>query len=149
MSRPKAPLNFLVVEDETILAMDIGLMIEDAGHQVLAEATSLKDVLALKHIESPHVAFVDLQLADGSSGLDVCAFIREYWASAIVVFVTANPAHIRREHGAHGVIAKPFSRNGLMSAMRYIAEGISDPPPTSPQPSGFMTFPTWTQSTTL
>jgi CheY-like chemotaxis protein len=146
MKRPSPPLSFLVVEDETILAMDLSSMIEDAGHQVVAEAASLREVKALHRGASPHVAFVDLQLAEGSSGLDVCAFIRERWASAIVVFVTANPGHIQTHHGAHGVIAKPFSRNSLMSAMRYIAEGICDPPPSSPHPVDFKSFPRLSES---
>ena len=141
MSRVSAPLNFLVVEDEAILAMDIGSMIEDAGHQVVAEATCLRDVEALDDDLAPHVAFVDLQLANGSSGLDVCSHIRTHWAGAIIIFVTANPTRLPPAHGAHGVIPKPFSRNGLMAALRYVAEGICDPPPVSTPPRDFTTFP--------
>jgi CheY-like chemotaxis protein len=149
MDRPTAPLRFLVVEDEALLAMDLGMLIEDAGHGVVAEATSLREVQGLDDDIDPHVAFVDLQLAEGSSGVDVCAHIQRQWADAIVIFVTANPRKLSDDHaGAHGVIAKPFSRNGVMSALRYITEGICDPPPSVATPAEFTVFPefeaTWT-----
>ncbi|MDX7953659.1 response regulator [Lichenihabitans sp. Uapishka_5] len=139
------PLRFLVVEDEALLAMDLGMLIEDAGHGVVAEAACLREVQGLDDAIAPHVAFVDLQLAEGSSGLDVCAHIQSHWADAIIIFVTANPKKLPDDHaGAHGVIAKPFSRNGLMSAMRYIVDGICNPPPSSPTPPDFTVFPAFT-----
>jgi hypothetical protein len=55
------------------------------------------------------------------------------------VFVTANPLKIPADFGgAHGVIPQPLSRNGPMSAMRCIEEGVCDPAPVSPQPSSFV-----------
>lgn len=139
MRRPKSPLSILVVEDEALLAMDIEAMIEDAGHQVIAEAASLFDVEALDKALAPDLALVDLQLAKGTSGLDVLALIQARWPDTFIVFVTANPMKLPGDcGGAHGCIPKPFSRNGLLSAMRYIEEGVCDPPPTSPQPSSFL-----------
>lgn len=139
MTRPKPPLRILIVEDEALLAMDIEAMVEDSGHFVVAEAASLHDVEELGDETNPDLAFVDIHLARGSSGLDVCQMIQARWAGAFIVFVTANPSKIPEDYcGAHGVIAKPFSRNGLMSAMRYIEEGVCDPPPTSPQPASFI-----------
>ncbi|MCW6506924.1 response regulator [Lichenifustis flavocetrariae] len=142
MGRRHTPLRFLVVEDEALLAMDLGMMIEDAGHHVVAEAGCLREVQGLDVGIAPDVAFVDLHLAEGSSGLDVCAHIKQNWGDAIIVFVTANPRKLRVDHpGAHGVIAKPFSRNGIMSALRYITEGICDPPPSASTPPDFTAFP--------
>jgi CheY-like chemotaxis protein len=147
MQRPIPPLRILVVEDEALLAMDMEAMIEDSGHEVIAEAASLFDVEALGDATCPDLAFVDIQLARGTSGLDVCQLIRGRWANTFIVFVTANPAKIPSDYcGAHGVIAKPFSRNGLMSAMLYITEGVCDPPPTSPQPTSFLASPSFAAS---
>lgn len=149
--RPIAPLRVLIVEDEALLAMDIESMIQDAGHLVIAESSSLGDVEALDIALRPDLAFVDVQLAKGSSGLDVCKLIHERWADTAIVFVTANPLKIPPDYcGHHGVIPKPFSRNGLMSAMRYIEEGVCDPPPVSPRPTSFIASPAtdalWTVS---
>lgn len=142
MSQCVAPLNVLIVEDEALLAMDIEAMIVDAGHRVVGEAASLREVRAMTLAKAPHVAFVDIQLAEDSNGLDVCTYIHKKWASTAVVFVTANPGKIPVDFcGAYGVIPKPFSRSGLMLAMRYLEEGVCDPPPVSPRPSSFLASP--------
>jgi CheY-like chemotaxis protein len=145
--RPCAPLRVLIVEDEALLAMDIEAMIEDTGHHVIAEAASLFDVEALPRDLAPDLAFVDIQLARDTSGIDVCRHIQASWPATFIVFVTANPKKIPADYcGAHGVIPKPFSRNGLMSAMRYIVEGVCDPPPVSPQPASFVASPIFAES---
>ena len=149
MKRRQAPLDILIIEDEALLVMDIEDMIVDAGHNVIADGASLFDVEAFPDDLNPDLAFVDIQLARGTSGLDACRVIRRRWPNAFVVFVTANPKKIPDDYcGAHGVIPKPFSRNGLLSAMRYIEEGVCDPPPTSPAPASFIASPAFAESWT-
>lgn len=135
-------MNVLIVEDEILLAMDIEAIVEDNGHRVLAEAASLKDVEALPDDIDPQLALVDIHLANGSNGLDVCKLIRKRWQDAIIVFVTANVAKIPDDFcGAHGVIAKPFSQAGVANAIRYLANGVFDPPPSMPQPASLIPSP--------
>ena len=139
MTQPTPPLGVLIVEDEALLAMDLEAMVEDTGHSVIAEASSLPEVAGLCDTLDPAIAFVDIQLAKGTSGLDVARLISQRWPATIIVFVTANVLKIPPDFaGAHGVIAKPFSRTGLISAMHYIAESVIDPPPVSAQPASFI-----------
>lgn len=143
MSLSTPPLCVLIVEDEALLAMDIELMIEDAGHRVVGEAASLYEVEDLEDRLDPDVAFVDIQLAQCTSGLDVSQLIQRRWPRTFIIFVTANAKKIPADFaGAHGVIPKPFSRNGLISAMRYIEEGVRSPPPSTPRPASFTAAPT-------
>ncbi len=142
MAYPKSPLRVMVVEDEVLLAMDIEAMVEDCGHVIVAEATCVDDVAALPDMPAPHLAFVDIQLANGSSGLDASALIQRRWADTIIVFVTANPLKVPADFGgAHGIIPKPFTRAGLTSAIHYIEEGVCDPPATAPLPASFIASP--------
>jgi len=135
-------MGVLIVEDEMLLAMDIEAMVEDSGHRVLGEAASLKDVQALTNAITPQLAFVDLHLADDSNGLEVSRFIQERWPDALIVFITANVARIPEDFaGAHGVIAKPFSHAGIANAINYLADGVSNPPPTTAQPASFTPSP--------
>ena len=131
--------------------MDIEIMVEDTGHQVVAEASSLHEVAALPESLAPDLAFVDIHLARDTNGLDVSALIQTRWTKAIIVFITANPKKVPDDYGgAHGLIAKPFSRAGLLSAMRYLTEGVCAPPPISSPPANFKIAPafaaTWSLS---
>ena len=133
-------MDVLIVEDEMLLAMDIEAMVEDSGHKVLAEASCLQDVAELPADIDPQLAFVDLHLAHGSNGLDVCRLIQQRWPSTLIVFVTANVSKIPEDFsGAHGVIAKPFSHAGVVNAIKYLAEGVFAPPPSIPTPSSLVT----------
>lgn len=139
---PKPPLRVLIVEDEALLAMDIEAMVEDLGHVIVGDAASLNDVEALANDLQPNLAFIDIQLARGSSGLDACRVVRNRWPGTEVVFVTANALIIPPDFcGSLGVIPKPFSRNGLVSAMKYLTEGLCDPPPVSQRPASFIAAP--------
>jgi len=138
MDRPKAPLAVLIVEDEALLAMDVEMMVEDAGHTVIGEATCMSEVEGLDPVRAPDIAFVDMQLADNSTGLEVCAYIQKRWTKTIIIFVTANPKKIPDDFaGAHGVIPKPFSRHGFMNALFYLQESVCRPPPNSALPGSF------------
>lgn len=135
-------LRVLIVEDEPLLVMDVEMMVEDAGHQVVAEAASLYDVEAMDLTLSPDLAFVDMHLALGTNGLAVSALIQQRWSQTLIVFVTANPAMIPAGFaGAHGVLPKPFSRNGFVSTLDYLHQGITAPPPLSLKPADFVAAP--------
>ena len=135
-------MQVLIVEDEMLLAMDMEAMVEDSGHRVLAEAASLQDVEALPEDLNPQLAFVDIHLAHNSNGLDVSRFIRKRWPDALIVFVTANVSKIPVDFcGAHGVISKPFSHSGVVNAIKYLADGVFDPPPHVPLPASFTPSP--------
>jgi len=135
-------MEILIVEDEMLLVMDIEAIVEDSGHHVAADAASLQEVEALPQGINFQLAFVDIHLANGSSGLDVSRLIQRRWPQALIVFVTANVAMIPDDFsGAHGVIAKPFSHAGVMNALRYLANGVFDPPPSIPRPDSLMPSP--------
>ena len=139
MTRETGALRILVVEDEALIVMDMETMIEDAGHEMIESAASVRAVRNLDPDLAPDLAFVDVQLARGSSGLDAADHIRAVWPDALIVFVTANPTVLLPdiEHG-DAVVPKPFSRNGLMTALTFLQRGIKDPPPRMPPPDGFI-----------
>lgn len=131
-------MNILIVEDETLLALELQSELEDAGHAVIGHAMSSRDALSLVEACRPDFAFVDIQLLDGPTGVDVG---RQYAQLGIpFVFVTGNLKRIPPDFaGAIGAIEKPYSQNGLQNALSYIerllnrvtgsAGGAEQPPP--------------------
>jgi len=135
------PLKVLIVEDEALLAMELESLVEEAGHSVVGWATSSAEAKTMVDAVEADIAFVDIHLSDGPSGVDVAEYISEK-KSSMVVFMTANPKRIPDHFaGAIGVIAKPYTMNGLTSALRYLQEGVRRPPPVSTRPAGFTLSP--------
>ena len=139
-------LRVLIVEDEMLLAMDIEALVEDCGHQVSAQVASLDEFEELPSELEPQLAFVDVHLAQGSSGLDVCRRTTARWPRCLVVFLTANVSKIPADYcGGHGVIAKPFSQSGMVTAIDFLADAISCPGVTKPRPAALTASPKFEQ----
>src|SRR5690606_32257496 len=85
--------SVLIIEDEPLIAMDIEQMLESLGHTVTGVARTHKEALDLFNQQRPGLALADIQLADGSSGIDaVNAMLRS--ASVPVIFITAFPERL-------------------------------------------------------
>lgn len=83
----------LIIEDEPMIAMHLEQIVEDMGHDVSAMAMTHADALARAHEVSPELVLADIQLADGSSGLDAVRDILESF-DVPVVFITAFPERL-------------------------------------------------------
>lgn len=135
------PLKVIIVEDEALLAMELESLVEDSGNVVVGWATGFDEAKALIDANGADIAFVDLNLADGPTGVKVAEYIRDSRRS-LAVFMTANPRSLPENYaGAIGVIAKPYTMNGLMAALNYLKEGVREPPPASTLPVGFVLSP--------
>ncbi|GJD95584.1 response regulator [Methylobacterium iners] len=109
----------LVVEDETLVALDIEIAIEDAGMRVAGHAIRGSEAIALADAHRPDLALVDLQLLDGATGIAVAKHIITH--GGMVVFMTANRSALPADlAGACGVIGKPFTGAGLVAALRFL-----------------------------
>ncbi|MDP3899243.1 MAG: response regulator [Mesorhizobium sp.] len=140
------PLNVLIVEDEALLAMELESLVADAGHRVVGWATSSREARRLVDTLDADIAFVDVHLTDGPTGVDVAQYIAARKCS-MVVFLTANPKRLPENFaGAVGVIAKPFTMNGLTAALAYLQEGVLTPPPVLGLPVGFTLSPDYQSS---
>src|ERR1700750_2000376 len=101
--------DVLIIEDETFIAMDLESLVKNLGHNVIGVARTHSDALALAKTKQPGLILADIQLADGSSGLDaVNDLLRTF--EVPVVFITAYPERFltgERPEPAF-LISKPF-----------------------------------------
>src|SRR5580658_2426804 len=101
--------DVLIIEDETFIAMDLESLVKNLGHHVIGVARTHTDAVALAKNKRPGLILADIQLADGSSGLDaVNELLRTF--EVPVVFITAYPERFltgERPEPAF-LISKPF-----------------------------------------
>lgn len=121
----------LLVEDEIFVATEFENLLYDLGHVPVGIASDSREAMALA--DQAELAFVDLNLVDGPTGIDVG---RNLAARGItVVYMTANPAQLGSGvPGTIGVIPKPVDSNELRQAVEFAvsvhrkAEPAAKPP---------------------
>lgn len=101
--------DVLIIEDEAFIAMDIESLVRNLGHNVIGIARTHADAIKIAARQQPGLILADIQLADGSSGLDA---VRDLLKSleVPVVFITAYPERFltgERPEPAF-LISKPF-----------------------------------------
>jgi len=101
--------DVLIIEDETFIAMDLESLVKNLGHNVIGVARTHSDAIALARSKKPGLILADIQLADGSSGLDAVNELLKAM-EVPVVFITAYPERFltgERPEPAF-LISKPF-----------------------------------------
>ena len=99
----------LIIEDEPLIALDLEQLVEDIGHRVLEVARTHREAVAAVGRRKPGLVLADIQLADGSSGVDAVNEILTD-LSAPVIFITAYPERLLTGERPEPVfiITKPF-----------------------------------------
>ena len=85
--------SVLIIEDEPIIALDIEAMVRDLGHEVTGVARTHREAVEMVKARPPGLVLADIQLADGSSGLDAVNEILTTLDTP-VIFITAFPERL-------------------------------------------------------
>ena len=102
--------DIMIIEDEPLIAMDIEQMVTDLGHRVTGIARTHTEALDLFHRTQPKMILADIQLADGSSGLDAMKDILQM-TTLPVIFITAFPERLLTGERPEPtfLVTKPFN----------------------------------------
>jgi CheY-like chemotaxis protein len=104
--------DVLIIEDEPLIAMDLESLVQDLGHRVTAIARTRNEAVAAVRAARPGLVLADIQLADGSSGLDAINEILLGF-DVPVIFITAYPERLLTGERPEPtfLITKPFETN--------------------------------------
>jgi CheY-like chemotaxis protein len=108
----------LIIEDEPLISMQLEDLVTSLGHQICGTAatrTQAQEVVAEK---TPGLVLADIQLADGSSGLDAVDDILAI-GSVPVIFITAYPERLLtgdRPEPTY-LVTKPFQEQTVRAAI--------------------------------
>lgn len=101
--------DVMIIEDEPLIAIDIEQIVESLGHRVAGHARTRAEATALFAQTQPKLILADIQLADGSSGIDA---VNEIVANSPVpvIFITAFPERLLSGERPEPtfLITKPF-----------------------------------------
>ena len=111
-------MNILIIEDNPIIAMDLSWMLEDLGHRVCGTAdTSIKGIEECA-INRPDLVMVDLNLADGRTGLTLVNTLADLCIPSVIV---SGETHTLPETTwAKAVVSKPFDESLIAEALAQV-----------------------------
>ncbi len=110
--------DVLIIEDEALISMELQQIVSGLGHRVCGTATTHKGALEAVEKAKPSLVLADIQLADGSSGIDAVKDILEQ-ISVPVIFITAFPERLLTGERPEPtfLITKPFQPNAIRAAI--------------------------------
>lgn len=110
--------SVLIIEDEPLIAMELEQIVRNLGHEVAGVATTHDDAVAAFEQTDAGLVLADIQLADGSSGIDA---VQDILALAPVpaIFITAFPERLLTGNRVEPtfLISKPFRENTVRAAI--------------------------------
>jgi DNA-directed RNA polymerase specialized sigma24 family protein len=123
--------DVLIIEDEVLIALDLEQLVENLGHRVIGIARTRAEALAMTKTRRPGLILADIQLADGSSGLEAVNDLLNSFAVP-VIFITAHPERFltgERPEPAF-LIAKPYQQStvsALVSQALFFERNAAQP----------------------
>jgi len=110
--------DVLIIEDEPVIASDIEALVRELGHQVLDVAATHNEALDSVARRKPGLVLADIQLADGSSGIDAVKDILQRY-DVPVIFITAFPERLLTGERPEPtfLITKPFQPETVKAAI--------------------------------
>lgn len=121
----------LIIEDEPIIAMDLEAIVRALGHDVVGLAATRDNAVAAAMERKPNLILADIQLADGSSGIDAVSEILTSFTVPII-FITAYPERLLTGERPEPtfLITKPFTEQQVRAAIgqALFFESVADLP---------------------
>jgi len=110
--------SVLIIEDEPLISMQLEDLVRSLGHDVCGTAATRTQAQQVVAEHRPGLVLADIQLADGSSGLDAVDDILAI-EDVPVIFITAYPERLltgNRPEPTY-LITKPFQESTVRTAI--------------------------------
>ncbi len=110
--------SVLIIEDEPLISMQLEDLVTSLGHEICGTAATRTQALEVVADKKPGLVLADIQLADGSSGLDAVDDILAI-DSVPVIFITAYPERLLtgdRPEPTY-LVTKPFQEQTVKAAI--------------------------------
>ena len=135
-STQSAPVRILVAEDEALIRMDLVEMLQEAGFEVIAQATNGEEAIALATEHKPDLAILDVKMPvlDGISAAEKIISIAP--VLMLTAFSQKELIDRARDAGVMAYVVKPFTIGDLVPAieiaisrhtqMKSLADEVAD-----------------------
>ena len=112
-------MRLIVVDDESLIRMDLVDILEAAGHQVLAQGTNGVEAIALAKEYQPDVILMDVKMPE-LDGIEAARQIARQRLAPVVLLTAYSQEDLvnkAKESGVYGYLIKPLREEALIPAL--------------------------------
>ena len=120
--------KILIVEDETIVALEIKTVLNKLGYKVTSCVTNYSDTMNSIKNQKPDIILMDIHLEDSIDGIDTASeIIKKYNIPIIYLTAFSDDETIKRAIKTNpvGYLIKPFKREELKSTILLAKHKLS------------------------
>src|SRR5690242_10206984 len=114
------PAKILIVEDESIVALDLQERLTRLGYQVIGMATSGGEAICLAEAWHPNLVLMDIRLKGVMDGIETAQELRARFNTPVIYLTAhADDATLQRAKTTEpfGYLTKPFEERELHAAL--------------------------------
>ncbi len=112
-------MRILIAEDETIIRLDLRVLLEGSGHEIVAEARDGEEAVGLAREHEPELAILDVKMPK-LDGIEAARQILDERPIPIVMLTAYGQEELVSravEAGVFGYLVKPFREQDLVPAI--------------------------------
>jgi CheY-like chemotaxis protein len=120
-------IRILVVEDESLIALDIVARLEAVGYRSVSIAATGEDAIREAERMRPHLILMDITLRGDMNGIEAAGIIRDRLGTPVVYVTAYSDSSVRERAMAispAGFILKPFTTGDLICAIRRALQSV-------------------------
>lgn len=112
-------MRVLIVDDESLIRMDLRDIIESCGHEVVAEGTNGVEALELCKKHKPDIILMDVKMPE-LDGIEAARQIGFYHEAPVVLLTSYSQQDLidkARDSGVYGYLIKPVREEQLVPSL--------------------------------
>ena len=112
-------MRVLIVDDESLIRMDLRDIIESCGHEVVAEGTNGVEALALCKKHEPDIILMDVKMPE-LDGIEAARQIGFHHEAPVVLLTSYSQQDLidkARDSGVYGYLIKPVREEQLVPTL--------------------------------
>ena len=123
-------INILIVEDESIVAMEIENYIQKFDYNVVGICQSYAAVMKIIKKHEIHIILLDINLIGDKDGVDVAIKVRKIYPNIEIIFLTAHTDIYNVDRAIQlspiAYLSKPFKRDELQIFFKIAMKKIEN-----------------------
>lgn len=117
-------ISVLVVEDETLVRLDLASYLDQAGYNVHEAGSAAEAIEILERDRSIRVVFTDVRMPGDMDGIALARLVRERWPPTIIVVCSGNSNEAADLADIH-LLDKPYLPDHLEMVLGAVASQLS------------------------